>query len=81
MDNRMNIHSFIDEGFLKIAAGIMKNLRYFSENTESKRLIDLPKLSTISIPALTGEGYRQAEGTCDGISIDPGFLVLPLGRT
>ena len=71
----MNIHSLIDEQSLKVVAGLKKNLRYFSEDTDSKRLVDLPAETHISIPTITKEGYLQAEGTCDGVSLDPGFLI------
>ena len=71
----MNIHSVIDERSLKTAAGLKKNLRYFSEDTDSKRLVDLTASTDIRIPPITGEGYLQAEGSCNGVSLDPGFLV------
>ncbi len=70
------MHEFFDKYSVAVASLLLKNATWFNKSIESPTFDEQLDSIELAVPAITGEGYYEVEGTYAGGKIDPAFHIV-----
>jgi hypothetical protein len=71
----MNLHAFLDEYTVSLAALLMGRRKYLSQSVDSPTLAELLETTHLTLPAIEGEGVYEVTAETGVGRLDPAFRL------